>query len=77
MALVMHAIAEGKSLTAAALDAGFSSSAHLSSAFKRMFGLSASELIRLGVAIDVSEDQVSSTASPAQADREGRQALAR
>lgn len=76
MALVMRAIAEGKSLTAAALEAGFSSSAHLSSSFKRMFGLSASEVIALGVAIDVSEDRVLSTASAAQADSEGRHALA-
>ncbi len=75
MALVMRAISEGKSLTAAALEAGFSSSAHLSSSFKRMFGLSASEVIALGVAIDVSEDRVLSTASAAQADSEGRNAL--
>jgi len=41
-----------------------------------MFGLSASEVIALGVAIDVSEDRVLSTASAAQADSEGRHALA-
>jgi hypothetical protein len=33
-------------------------SAHLSSTFKRMFGLTASDLLALGVAIDVSEDIV-------------------
>jgi len=68
MALVMRAIAKGGNLTSAALEAGFSSSAHLSSSFKRMFGLSASEVIALGVAIDVSEDQVMNTGRAAQAD---------
>ncbi len=68
MALVMRAIAEGKSLTAAALEAGFASSAHLSSCFKRMFGLSASEVIALGVAIDLSEDGVLRIKHEAQAD---------
>lgn len=58
MALVMRTVARGGSLTDAALAAGFSSSAHLSSAFKRMFGLSASDVIGLGVTIDVSEDHV-------------------
>lgn len=58
MALVMRAIAEGSNLTSAALEAGFSSSAHLSSSFKQMFGLSASEVIALGVTIDVSDDRV-------------------
>jgi AraC-like DNA-binding protein len=60
MALVMRVIASGGSLTCAAQEAGFSSSAHLSSSFKQMFGLSASEVIALGVAIDVSEDRVMS-----------------
>ena len=58
MALVMRTIAAGGSLTDAALSAGFSSSAHLSSSFKRMFGLSASDIIALGLSIDVSEDHV-------------------
>lgn len=58
MAQVMRSIAQGRSLTAAALEAGFSSSAHLSSSFKRMFGLSASAVIDLGVNIDVSQDHV-------------------
>lgn len=57
MALVMHTLAEGGSLTEAAMAAGFSSSAHLSSAFKRMFGLSASDILGLGLSIDVSEDR--------------------
>ena len=58
MAAVMRSIAAGGSLTEAAHAAGFSSSAHLSSTFKRMFGLTASDLLALGVAIDVSGDQV-------------------
>lgn len=61
MARVMRKIADGGSLTESAMAAGFSSSAHLSSSFKRMFGLSASDIIGLGVAIDVSEDHVVST----------------
>jgi AraC-like DNA-binding protein len=58
MAAVMRTIAADGSLTEAAHAAGFASSAHLSSTFKRMFGLTASDLLALGVAIDVSEDNV-------------------
>jgi len=58
MAAVMRAVAAGGTLTEAAHAAGFSSSAHLSSTFKRMFGLAASDLLALGVTIDVSDDQV-------------------
>lgn len=58
MAVVMRTIAHGGSLTEAAYAAGFASSAHLSSTFKRMFGLTASDLLALGVTIDVSEDNV-------------------
>ncbi len=58
MALVMRTVAAGGSLTEAAHVAGFSSSAHLSSTFKRTFGLTASDLLALEVTIDVSEDQV-------------------
>jgi len=57
MAFVMRTVAVGGSLTEAAHVAGFSSSAHLSSTFKRTFGLTASDLLALEVAIDVSEDQ--------------------
>ncbi len=60
MAAVMRTVAAGDSLTEAAYVAGFSSSAHLSSTFKRMFGLTASDLLRLGVTIDVSADTVRS-----------------
>lgn len=58
MAIVLRMIAKGENLTAAALAAGFSSPAHLSSSFKRMFGLSASDIVALGVEIDASEDHV-------------------
>lgn len=58
MAAVMRTIADGGSLTEAAHAAGFASSAHLSSTFRRMFGLTASDLLALGVVIDVSEDIV-------------------
>ena len=58
MAAVMRTVAAGGSLTEAAYAAGFASSAHLSSTFKRMFGLTATDLLALGVAIDVSEDNV-------------------
>ncbi|MFO0207430.1 MAG: helix-turn-helix transcriptional regulator [Betaproteobacteria bacterium] len=58
MSAVMRTVAAGGSLTEAAHAAGFASSAHLSSTFKRMFGLTATDLLALGVAIDVSEDKV-------------------
>jgi len=58
MAAVMRTVAAGSSLTEAAQNAGFASSAHLSSTFKRMFGLTASDLVATGVTIDVSEDEV-------------------
>jgi AraC-like DNA-binding protein len=49
MGAAMRAIARGESLTTAALDAGFSSSAHFSSAFRSMFGLEPSRLTRAGL----------------------------
>jgi AraC-like DNA-binding protein len=58
MAAVMRKVAAGGSLTEAAHAAGFSSSAHLSSTFKRMFGLTASNLLALGVAIEVADDDL-------------------
>lgn len=44
MEVAVEAVTRGESLTAAALDAGFSSSAHLSAAFREMFGLEPSRL---------------------------------
>ena len=61
---VMRTVAAGATLTEAAHAAGFASSAHLSSTFKRMFGLRASDLLALGVAIDMSEDEVLSANEP-------------
>jgi methylphosphotriester-DNA--protein-cysteine methyltransferase len=58
MAVVMRTVAAGGSLTDAAHAAGFASSAHLSTTFRRMFGLSARELLATGVTIDVSEDSI-------------------
>lgn len=58
LAAVMRTVASGGRLTEAAHAAGFASSAHLSSTFKRMFGLTATDLLALDVAIDVSDDKV-------------------
>lgn len=53
MAVVARGLAAGESLTATALEAGFSGSAHLSAAFRAMFGLAPSRLAALGVAFTV------------------------
>jgi AraC-like DNA-binding protein len=47
LAHAMQAIAGGQNLTSAALDCGFSSSAHFSSAFRMMFGLPPSGLLAI------------------------------
>ncbi|MEL7446509.1 MAG: helix-turn-helix transcriptional regulator [Pseudomonadota bacterium] len=52
MARVCQEFAAEPSLTNAAHAAGFASSAHLSTAFKQMFGLSPSTLIKAGVQFD-------------------------
>ncbi len=52
----MRAVAKGGNLTEAAYQAGFSSAAHFSSTFKQMFGISASQVLAMGVRIDLSED---------------------
>ena len=49
MGRVARTMAAGGSLTHAALDAGFSSSAHLSAAFRTMFGIKPSDLVAAGV----------------------------
>lgn len=46
MGAAMRSVAGGASLTAAALEAGFSSSAHFSAAFREMFGLEPSRLAK-------------------------------
>lgn len=55
MAVVMRAIAGDTSLTAAAYEAGFASSAHLSATFRDMFGLTPSGLVALGVRIEFAD----------------------
>jgi AraC-like DNA-binding protein len=52
MGAALKRIAEGVSLTGAALEAGFSSSAHFSAAFRDMFGMEPSRLARAGLSID-------------------------
>ncbi len=52
MALVMLGLSRKRSLTEVAHDSGFASSAHLSAAFRGMFGLSPSELMKSGAQID-------------------------
>lgn len=54
MAAVARALERGESLTTAALSAGFSSSAHLSAAFRDMFGVKPSDLITLSAQFRVS-----------------------
>jgi AraC-like DNA-binding protein len=56
MAAVMRVLTTGANLTEAAHSAGFSSSAHLSTSFRRMFGVSPSEILALGAVIDVAAE---------------------
>ncbi|HEX4855696.1 MAG TPA: AraC family transcriptional regulator [Limnobacter sp.] len=51
MAVAVRAVQQGKSLTDAAQDAGFSDSAHFSTAFKAMFGISPSLLLTRSIEI--------------------------
>lgn len=46
MGAAMRAIARGRTLTVAAMDAGFSSSAHFSAAYREMFGMEPSRLVK-------------------------------
>ncbi|MFN0301661.1 MAG: helix-turn-helix domain-containing protein [Burkholderiales bacterium] len=54
MAFVARALGRKTSLTEAAHQAGFSSSAHLSSSFRAMFGSSPSSLLTAGCRIECS-----------------------
>ena len=56
MALVARLLASGATLTQAALEAGFSGSAHLSAAFRAMFGIKPSLLLSLGADILTLDD---------------------
>ena len=55
MGAATRAIARGENLTTAALDAGFSSSAHFSAAFREMFGLEPSRLARGRLSLGAAE----------------------
>ncbi|MGH1342308.1 MAG: helix-turn-helix transcriptional regulator [Nannocystales bacterium] len=48
MAVVASELSHGRTLTQAALAAGFASSAHFSESFRKMFGMTASDLLRTG-----------------------------
>jgi AraC-like DNA-binding protein len=49
MGAALKLMARGEPLTRAALDAGFSSSSHFSAAFREMFGLEPSRLVKSGL----------------------------
>jgi len=53
MAIVAYALSTGENLTNAAYDAGFSSSAHLSAAFRDMFGIKPSELFAINAKFEI------------------------
>lgn len=53
MSLIARCLSEGSNLTEAALHAGFSSSAHLSTAFKDMFGIRPSDLASWSIELRV------------------------
>ncbi len=56
MVLAVTAVAAGRSLTEAAHEAGFASSAHLSSSFREMFGLAPSRLLALPARFHIEHD---------------------
>jgi AraC-like DNA-binding protein len=51
MGAAILAVSAGMSLTDAAYKAGFSSSAHFSTSFRAMFGLSPSDLVEAGLEV--------------------------
>lgn len=52
MAAVVRILGQGRTLTEAAHEAGFGTSAHLSSTFRSMFGLPPSRLTQLGLRVE-------------------------
>jgi AraC-like DNA-binding protein len=78
MAAVVLAVSQGQNLTEAALEAGFSDSAHLSAAFRDMFGISPSQLFGRGVCVQVENLLSQSTGqSPGQSPSQSSSHLAR
>lgn len=61
---VAEGISAGHDLTRCAVDAGFSSSSHLSEIFHRMFGLSATALAGTGVRLDIDMSRRPPSRSP-------------
>jgi AraC-like DNA-binding protein len=57
MGAAVREVAKGSSLTEAALDAGFASSAHFSAAFREMFGHAPSGLVQLRIEEDVTQSR--------------------
>ncbi len=56
MGVVARALTAGRTLTEAAHEAGFASSAHFSESFRLMFGLAPSTLLRRGLRIELDGD---------------------
>lgn len=65
MRMALQSLARGGSITTAALDAGFASSAHFSTAFRDMFGMEPSRLTRGGLVLQ--SDRADSRQIPAAA----------
>jgi AraC-like DNA-binding protein len=55
MGIAFRALSSGASLTNAAMDAGFASSAHFSSTFHEMFGITPSQLVRQRAMVGIGE----------------------
>lgn len=52
MRMAIQSLARGASITTSAMDAGFASSAHFSTAFREMFGMEPSRLTRGGLGLE-------------------------
>lgn len=52
MRVALQSLARGASITTSAMDAGFASSAHFSTAFREMFGMEPSRLTRGGLVLE-------------------------
>lgn len=63
MRIALQLLARGVSITTAAMDAGFASSAHFSTAFREMFGMEPSRLTRGGLILERSPSASRSAAA--------------